>query len=97
MGERDHFISLEMAAIGMEMVSAWGVPAIAERVRAITDKIATALDGADVEMLRRDRRAPHILSLRFLGPRATSRRKLAAQKLYVMPRAGSRARVSARL
>src|SRR3982074_595671 len=30
MGERDHFISLEMAAIGMEMVAEWGAPAIAQ-------------------------------------------------------------------
>ena len=29
MGERDHFISLEMASIGMEMIAAWGIRPIA--------------------------------------------------------------------
>ncbi len=33
MGERDHFISLEMASIGMEMMAAWGTAAIVARPR----------------------------------------------------------------
>ena len=33
MGERDHYISLEMASIGMEMVADWGSDAIIERLR----------------------------------------------------------------
>ncbi len=33
MGERDHFISLEMASIGMELVASWGAPALVERLR----------------------------------------------------------------
>ena len=32
MGERDHFISMEMASIGMEMMAEWGSPAIVERL-----------------------------------------------------------------
>ena len=32
MGERDHFISMEMASIGMEMVADWGAPAIVQPV-----------------------------------------------------------------
>src|SRR5262249_31121628 len=32
MGERDFFISMEMAAIGMEMMAEWGAPAVAERL-----------------------------------------------------------------
>src|ERR1700726_2255070 len=40
MGERDHFISLEMAAIGMEMMAEWGSPAITERLAMLTDGIA---------------------------------------------------------
>src|SRR5581483_5659011 len=28
MGERDHFISMEMAAIGMEMMASWGADAV---------------------------------------------------------------------
>ena len=34
MGERDHFISMEMAAIGMEMMASWGAAAVAERLSA---------------------------------------------------------------
>jgi selenocysteine lyase/cysteine desulfurase len=93
MGERDHFISMEMAAIGMELVADWGVGAIAARVRTITDEIAEALAGTGAAMLPRDRRAPHLLSLRFPGNARAIAQKLAAQKLYVMPRLG-RVRVS---
>jgi selenocysteine lyase/cysteine desulfurase len=33
MGERDHYISLEMASVGMELVASWGGEAIVERLR----------------------------------------------------------------
>jgi selenocysteine lyase/cysteine desulfurase len=46
MGERDHFISLEMAAVGMEMMAGWGADAVAERLRALTDRMAEGLRGA---------------------------------------------------
>src|SRR6202171_731012 len=36
MGERDHFISLEMASIGLEMMAAWGSKALVERLRSLT-------------------------------------------------------------
>lgn len=93
MGERDHFISMEMASIGMELVASWGAAAIAARIRTITDEIAEALSGTGVEMLPRDRRAPHILSLRFPDNARQLAQRLAAQKLYVMPRLG-RVRIS---
>jgi len=93
MGERDHFISMEMASMGMELVASWGVATIAARLRAITSEIANGFMGTRAEMLRQDRRAPHILSLRFPGNAREIARKLAAQKLYVMPRLG-RVRIS---
>jgi selenocysteine lyase/cysteine desulfurase len=43
MGERDHFISLEMAAIGIEMMVEWGADAVARRLRMLTDRIAEGL------------------------------------------------------
>jgi hypothetical protein len=43
MGERDHFISLEMAAVGMEMMAEWGPGAISERLGALTDRLAEGL------------------------------------------------------
>jgi len=46
MGERDHFISMEMAAIGMEMMAEWGTSAIVQRLAMLTDRIAERLRDA---------------------------------------------------
>jgi selenocysteine lyase/cysteine desulfurase len=67
MGERDHFISMEMASIGMEMMAQWGASAIAGRLAALTDRIGEALGGTPVRLSDRRFRAPHILSLEFEG------------------------------
>jgi len=67
MGERDHFISMEMAAIGMEMMAEWGPAAVTERLAMLTDRIAEGLRGARVRMPDRRLRCPHILSLGFEG------------------------------
>ena len=65
MGERDHFISLEMAAIGMEMVAEWGAPAIAQRLAMLTERIEDAVRSRGVRVIGRRVRAPHILCLGF--------------------------------
>ena len=65
MGERDHFISMEMAAIGMEMMAEWGTSAIVQRLAMLTERIAEGVRGAGVGVLNRHLRAPHILSLSF--------------------------------
>jgi selenocysteine lyase/cysteine desulfurase len=70
MGERDHFISMEMASIGMEMMAAWGAPAVEERLAMLTSRIAEGLSRQNlpgVRMMNRRFRAPHILSLGFTG------------------------------
>jgi selenocysteine lyase/cysteine desulfurase len=98
MGERDHFVSLEMAAIGMEMVAAWSTEAISGRLRALTDRMAEGLRGAagvrspafgDPRL-----RAPHLLCLEFPGgmPGGLVER-LAAEDVHVAARVG-RVRVS---
>ncbi len=98
MGERDHFVSLEMAAVGMEMVAAWGAEAISARLRALTDRMAEGLRGAagvrspafgDPRL-----RAPHLLCLEFPGgmPGGLVER-LAAEDVHVAARVG-RVRVS---
>ncbi len=46
MGERDHFISMEMASIGMEMMADWGTQAIAARLGALTARLAEKLGDA---------------------------------------------------
>ena len=65
MGERDHFISMEMASIGMEMMADWGAAAVAERLAMLTDFIADGLRDVGVRMPERHVRPPHILSLSF--------------------------------
>jgi selenocysteine lyase/cysteine desulfurase len=65
MGERDHFISMEMASIGMEMMAQWGGEAVAARLRLLTGRLADGLRNCGVSVLRDSLRAPHILSLRF--------------------------------
>jgi selenocysteine lyase/cysteine desulfurase len=68
MGERDHFISLEMAAISMELVADWGAAAIAQRLAMLTDRIAAGMQAIGVSVAERRVRAPHILSLGFKSP-----------------------------
>jgi selenocysteine lyase/cysteine desulfurase len=94
MGERDHFISMEMAAVGMEMMASWGAAAIAERLSALTRRIADGLAGTAVQILDKRFRAPHILSLGFSGNLPpTLIPALAGQQIYVAARLG-RMRVS---
>ena len=65
MGERDHFISLEMASIGMEMMAEWGRAAVEQRLAMLTQRIADGVRGPGVAVPERRLRAPHILSLAF--------------------------------
>jgi len=94
MGERDHFISLEMASIGMELLAQWGCAAVEARLRMLTTRLADALGNCGVELPHTSVRAPHILSLRF--PRGMPERlieRLAAENVHVAPRVG-RMRIS---
>ena len=94
MGERDHFISLEMAAIGMEMVAEWGAPAIAQRLALLTDGIADRVRSLGASFLERRLRAPHILCLGFAkGMPNGLIEGLAADGVHVAARLG-RLRVS---
>jgi selenocysteine lyase/cysteine desulfurase len=94
MRERDHFISMEMAAIGMEMMAEWGAAAVSQRLAMLTERIADGLRGVGVSMLERRVRAPHILSLSFKdGMTKGLVEGLATEGIYVAPRLG-RMRVS---
>jgi selenocysteine lyase/cysteine desulfurase len=94
MGERDHFISLEMAAIGMEMMAEWGAAAVAQRLAMLTDRIAEGVREIGVNVPERRLRAPHILSLGFrAGMPKGLVEGLAADGIYVAQRLG-RMRVS---
>jgi selenocysteine lyase/cysteine desulfurase len=94
MGERDHFISMEMAAIGMEMMAGWGNEPIRARLAMLTDKLADGLANTGVQVLDRKLRAPHVLSLAFpKGMASDLPKKLAAENVYAAPRLG-RLRIS---
>ena len=94
MGERDHFISMEMASIGMEMLGAWGLPVVQQRLLMLTERIADGLRGLPVQIPETRLRAPHVLSLKFKGgmPQGLIE-SLAAEHIYVAPRLG-RMRIS---
>jgi len=89
MGERDHFVSLEMAAIGMEMMAAWGHAAIVERLAMLTGRLAEGLANLDVRLPDARLRAPHILSIAFpKGMAGDLPQKLAAGNVHAAPRLG---------
>src|SRR5262249_57367780 len=86
MGERDHFISLEMASIGMEMMAQWGCDAVQGRLRALTAQVADQLRNGGVTIPDAAVRAPHILSLQFpAGMPERLIERLAAAPVYVAP------------
>ena len=94
MGERDHFISMEMASIGIELVSAWGTAALTERLLHLTSRIADGVRGIGVRVPEARLRAPHVLSLAFPGGMPAGLiESLAAEQVYVAPRLG-RMRIS---
>jgi selenocysteine lyase/cysteine desulfurase len=45
----------------------WGVDAVAERLKMLTDRIAEGLGGTKARLMDAKFRAPHILSLGFAG------------------------------
>jgi selenocysteine lyase/cysteine desulfurase len=94
MGERDHFISMEMAAIGMEMMAQWGNAAVVERLAMLTGRLADGLANLDLRLPDTKLRAPHVLSIEFpKGMPADLPAKLAAANIYAAPRLG-RLRIS---
>lgn len=94
MGERDHFITLEMASVGMEMMAAWGNDLIAARLSMLTDRLADGLANSGVRILDKKLRAPHLICLHFpKGMADDLPQKLAAENVYAAPRLG-RLRIS---
>src|SRR6267142_4151415 len=94
MGERDHFVSMEMASIGMEMMADWGASAIVQRLTMLTERIAAGVRDIGVHVPEPHLRAPHILGLAFKGGMPAGLVEgLASDGVYVAPRLG-RMRVS---
>jgi selenocysteine lyase/cysteine desulfurase len=89
MGERDHFISLEMAAMGMELMASWGTTAVSQRLAMLTDRLAEGLSGLAVAIAPRRVRTPHVLGVAFPGGMpADLAARLAEQKVFAAPRLG---------
>ena len=93
MGERDHFISLEMASIGMEMMAEWGSDAVVERLRMLTDRLANGLRNSGALVSEAQLRAPHILSLSFPRGMPEGIVERLERNAYAAPRLG-RLRIS---
>jgi len=94
MAERDYFIAMEMAAIGMEMMAQWGRPAIRERLAMLTARLAGGLRDLGIAIPDARVRAPHILSLGFAkGMPDELVAQLAEERVYAAPRLG-RLRIS---
>ena len=94
MGERDHFISMEMASIGMEIMAEWAAPAVAQRLAMLTDRISDGVHDIGVSMPARQVRAPHILCLSFKDAMPAGLiGGLAAEGIHVAARLG-RMRIS---
>ncbi|HEY4250290.1 MAG TPA: aminotransferase class V-fold PLP-dependent enzyme [Roseomonas sp.] len=94
MGERDHFVGLEMAATGLELMASWGHAAIRDRCAMLTTRLEEGLAGAGAVLPERRLRAPHILSVSFpKGMPAGFIEALSAEKAFAAPRVG-RLRIS---
>jgi selenocysteine lyase/cysteine desulfurase len=94
MGERDHFISMEMASIGIELVTQWGADAIAARLSGLTTRLAQGFADLDLTFTDARHRAPHLFCIGFpSGMPKNLTERLAANQVYVAPRLG-RLRVS---
>jgi selenocysteine lyase/cysteine desulfurase len=89
MGERDFLVTLEMAAVGMEMMAEWGPEAVAARLAMLTDRLAEGLAGTGVRFPEKRFRAPHLLSLDFpAGMPDDLVDRLAAERVHAAPRLG---------
>ena len=94
MGERDHFITLEMASVGMEYLAALGIDAVTARLKALTGGLAARLAGLPVRILPERVRAPNVLCLEFpSGMQDGLVARLAEQGVHAAARVG-RLRIS---
>lgn len=66
-GERNDPVALPMAATGMELIADWGVPAVAVRLRELTDRLAEGAAALGLATAPGVLRAPHILGARMRG------------------------------
>ncbi len=91
MGERDFFISLDMARHGMELVHSFGREKVEARLGQLTRQLARGIKdaGLSVTVLPENLRAPNILSLGFPdGMPNDLAAALTNRQVYTAPRLG---------
>ncbi|KMO12814.1 aminotransferase class V-fold PLP-dependent enzyme [Methylobacterium platani] len=89
-GELNDPVLLPMAATGLELILAWEEPAVAARLRRLTDRLAEGIDGLGLAAAPTHLRVPHVLGLRAprgLPPGLTERLRQAG--VYASERSGA--------
>lgn len=89
-GEVHDPIALAMAATGLELIAAWGVPAIAARLARLTDRLADGCAALGFDVPPAHRRVGHVVGARRPEglPEGTVER-LAARQVFVSERSGA--------
>lgn len=90
-GELNDPVGLAMAATGLELIAGWGVPAVAARLRDLTDRLADGAATRGLVVAPRHLRAPHILGLRVPGGASGGSRGAPAARPRLRQRAVRRA------
>ena len=91
MGQRDNPVNLPMALAGMTLLQSWDRAAMVDRLRSVTDSLASLAESHGLQPVPPSLRSPHILGLR-VPPGADSSRMvqmLAARDVHVADRGGN--------
>ena len=89
MGERDHFIGIEMSAVALELIGSWGHAAVAERCAMLTGRLEQGLAAAGALLPQRRLRPAHMLCVSFPGGMPAGLiGALEAEKAFAAPRLG---------
>lgn len=89
-GELNDPVALPMAASGLELIGQWGANAIAERLDALTERLAEGCAALGLAVPPRALRVPHVLGVRMPGglPGDVISR-LAARRVHASERSGA--------
>lgn len=89
-GEANDPVMLAMAGVGLDLVAGWGVPAIARRLAALTDRLAEGCAHLGLTVPPRHRRVGHVLGVRFPGGIPSGLIEgLAARRVFAGERSGA--------
>lgn len=91
-GERSNFITVPMMAASLEHILDWGVPRIAERTAALSQRIADAARSNGFDALPDAVRSPHYLTLEKAGGDSAAMRDALAQEGVHVSVRGTRVR-----